>query len=212
MATVLPVSLMAEDIAGAMLRSNGVGVFVNGSPVPASNALFPNDLIETQKGSIARIEATGSSADIVPETVVQFGSEELVLDHGGLSVFTTRGLRVRVGCVTITPVNPSIETAYEVIDREGKVSVHAGKSDVYIDAQSKDLKEIKQPSESKRDVVREGEQKSREEKCGAAPAARLPGIGAMMNSTTAKIVAGVAAGGIICLILCRNEPISPSKP
>ena len=140
----------------------GQGVLVNGNSVPASAAVFDNDLIQTEKASPARIEMTDSSATIDSETVLQFQLEELALDHGSLSVYTTSGLRVRVGCITITPVNPSSETLYEVIDRDGRVTVHASRSDVYIDAKEKQSKDVRSPSRSKRDVVRQGEQKSRE--------------------------------------------------
>jgi len=56
-------------------------------------AVFSDDLIETQKGSITRLESTGSRVDIDADTVVQFEGDELVLDHGSLSVNTTRGLK-----------------------------------------------------------------------------------------------------------------------
>ena len=72
-----------------MLHSNGMGVIVNKNPAPASIALFSNDLIETSKDSIARIESTGSAAEVGPETIVQFQPGELVLDHGSVSVSTT---------------------------------------------------------------------------------------------------------------------------
>ena len=72
MIAILPVSLPADDATAAMLRSNGVGVRVNENPAPASIALFADDLIETQKSAVARIEASGSTADINPETMVQF--------------------------------------------------------------------------------------------------------------------------------------------
>ena len=56
---------------------------------------------------MARIEMIGSSVDVNPETMVQFQGDELALDDGSLSVNTSRGLRIRVGCVTVTPVNLS---------------------------------------------------------------------------------------------------------
>lgn len=214
LAVFLPVSLSAQGTGGAILHSAG-GVVVNNSAVPASMAVFPNDLIETQKGAAARIEATGSSVDIGQETMVQFANDELFLDHGSLSVNTSRGMRVRVGCVTVTPVNPSEWTHYDVIDLDGKVTVHSLKSDVYIDSRSKNPQDVKKPSSSTHDLVRESEQKSREEKCGGAylKADARPGIGAWMNSTTAKIIGGVIVGGVACIGLCRDDdPISPHKP
>lgn len=215
MAVILPVSLAADETAAAMLRSSGSGVLINKNPAPTAIALFPNDLIETPRNAVARIEVSGSTADIHADTMVQFEGDELVLDHGSLSVSTTRGLRVRVGCLTVTPVNLSQWTQYNVMDVDGKVTVNAAKSDVYIESRAKKTQEVKNPSPSTRDIVREGEQKSREEKCGA-PYMRgdnVPGLGALMNSLWAKIVAGSAVGAVVCLGLCRDEdPASPSKP
>jgi hypothetical protein len=93
--------------------------------------------------------------------------------------------------------------------------VSALKSDVYLDARDKNSKEAKNSSQSNREIVREGEQKSRTEKCGVAyiKADRIPGIGAMMNSIYAKVIAGTAVGVIACFGLCPGgDPISPDKP
>jgi hypothetical protein len=154
MTVFLPVSLPAQDVTGAILRANGVGILLNKASAPPSTAIFADDLIETPKGSVARIEITGSPADINSETVVQYEVDELVLDHGSLSVNTSRGLRVRIGCLTVTPVNPAEWTQFEVLDLDGKVTVHALKSDVYIDARSKNPLDVKKPSHSSRDLVR----------------------------------------------------------
>ena len=190
---------------------------INHSTVPAFSGLFAKDLVETQKNATAIIRATGSTASINAETMVEFDVDELALDHGSLSVYTTRGLKVRVGCLTITPVNPADSTTYEVMDVDGKVTVHATQNDVYIDARSKNPQQIKQPEHSNRDLVRQSEQKSRDEKCGGGylnQARAIPGIGAGLNSPWA-IGAGFA--GIVtvaCLgLFCRgDDPISPACP
>jgi hypothetical protein len=210
---ILPVSLMAQDTASAILRSDGT-TLVNDRIAPSSSALFPHDLIQTPKSVGARIETIGSFADINPETLVQFDGDELVLDHGSLSVSTSRGLRVRAGCVTVTPVNLEL-TNYTVTDRDGKVTVSAFKNDVYIDARSKALEPQQNAKHSERAIVREGEQKSRSEKCGAADIKSpdyIDGKGALLNSPWAKI-AGVTVIGLTCLELCRgDDPVSPSRP
>jgi hypothetical protein len=210
--TLLPVSLLGDD-AAAMLRSSGAGVFVNRNPVPASIALFPNDEIETQKNVVARIEASGSAAELSPETMVQFQSDELVLDHGTLAVTTTHGMKVRVGCITVTPVNASDWTDYRVTDVSGKVTVSANKKDVYIEAHSKNIQPAKQPEKSNREIVHESEQKSREEKCAAADV-RAPGINPILNSPEAIIAGAAAVVALTCWALCdmNNNPVSPVKP
>lgn len=210
---ILPVSLMGDETGSAMLRSNG-GVLVNKNPAPASAALFRDDLIETQKNVVARIEAAGSTADINPETMLQFEGDTLVLDHGSLSVNTSRVLRVRVGCVTVTPVNEDW-THYDVTDVDGKVTVSALKNDVYIDSRSAKPQAAKQPTRSDRTIVKEGEQKSREEKCGAAIVQQphYAGIGAILNSPWAVGAGGLAIVAITCFALCQNDnPVSPAKP
>jgi len=196
-----------------MLHSNG-GVLVNRNPAPASLAIFPDALIETPKDAVARIELTGSVADINAETVVQYEDDELVLDHGTVSVNTSRQFRVRVGCITITPVNADW-THYDVTDLDGKVTVSALKSDVYIDARSKSPQDVKKGESKSREIVRESEQKSREEKCGgAAPQPdHLAAYGAIMNSPYVKWPTVAAIGVIACLGLCHgDDPVSPSKP
>jgi hypothetical protein len=212
LAVILPVSLMAQDTASAILRSDGT-TQVNDRIAPNSSALFPHDLIQTPKAVGARIETVGSFADINPETLVQFDGDELVLDHGSLSVSTSRGLRVRVGCVTVTPVNLAL-TNYTVTDRDGKVTVSAFKNDVYIDARSKAL-EQQNAKHSERMMVREGEQKSRSEKCGAADIKSpdyIDGKGALLNSPWAK-AAGIGDVILTCLELCHgDDPVSPSHP
>jgi hypothetical protein len=215
MSLILPVSLLAQDVAGAIVHSSGNGVFVNENPAPASIAIFPNDVVQTQKNVAARIELVGSTAQINPETMVQFEGEELVLDHGSVSVNTSRGERVRVGCITVTPVNSSEWTQYDVIDVSGKVTVSALKSDVYIDERTKNAQSPKESANKQRTIVHEGEQKSREEKCAGAYMQSQPvqGVGAVMNSPYMIWAATGAAGAIACFGLCHDDdPLSPHKP
>ena len=216
MIVILPVSLTAQENAAAMLRSNGAGVLVNRSPAPASAALFSHDLVETQKAGVARIESGGSTAYISPETMVQFEGNELVLDHGSLSVNTSRGLRVRVGCVTVTPVHDAEWTRYDVVDRDGKVTVSSMKNDTYIDAKSRNFQQAKENEHSSRVIVRESERKSREEKCGAGyikAAEQIPALDAILNSPWAVGLGAAGVATILCFALCQNsDPMSPTKP
>jgi hypothetical protein len=203
-----------------MLRNSGSGVLVNNNPAPAAIALYRDDSIETSKEAVARIELTGSSADIGPGTMVEFEGDELVLDHGGLSVDTGRGLRVRVGCLTVVPVNDAIWTHFEVADVNGKVTVTAVKSDVYIDARSgsrKDINGTKNPERSTRSIVRETEQQTRDERCvpGAFDGQGTPPYtGPLLNSVWARAAGGGAIAVLTCWALCfhNSDPVSPSHP
>lgn len=209
----LPLSLAADDTGGAILHSSG-SVLLNKNPAPSTSALRSADLIETQSDAIARIELTGSAADMNPETLVQFNSGELILEHGSLSVNTSRSLKVRVGCVTVTPVRLEW-THYDVSDVDGKVTVAALKNDVYIESRSANAQPAKQSARSDRTIVREGEQKSREEKCGGATLKEsgVAGRGALMSSPYVVWSAAGVIVGVACWALCRgDDSISPDHP
>jgi hypothetical protein len=213
LAVALPVSLMADDSTAAMLRHNG-GTLLNGNPAPPSSAIFPNDTVQTQPQREATINAAGSAVTVEPETLLQFEGDEIILDHGTVLVGTSRGLRVRVGCITVIPATAAW-TQYDVTNVDGKVTVTARKSDVNIESRGSKLQAARSGPNSQRVTVREGEQKTREEKCGATtkPPRYVEAKGAILNSPW---VTGPAAGALIlgtCLILCRgDDPLSPSKP
>jgi hypothetical protein len=220
MVFILPASLMAQDSARAMLHADG-GVWLNGNPAPNSSAIFLHDVIQTQTTTSAKIDTDGSTATVQPETIVQFEEDELVLDHGGLQVNTSRGLRVRVNCMTVIPVNAGTAaplsqdwTRYDVVDVDGKVQVEAYQNDVKIHYRSVTTRGAKQ-GQSLDVLVHQGEKVTREERCGAAarPADVINARGAILNSVWAK-GAGLATIGILtCWALCRgDDPVSPSKP
>jgi hypothetical protein len=211
----LPAVVSAADTPEAILRISGEGVSVNEKPAANSAALFLDDLIQTGQKAAARIESTSSSVDINPDTIVQFVGDELVLDHGVLAVNTSVGLKVRVDCLVVTPVNSADWTRYDVSDVDGELLVSALKSDVYISERSRNPKDVKDSDRYGRAIVHEGEQKSRQDKCGAAmnPPTVTPGVGAILNSPIARIIGGAGIGVLTCWALCRSDdPISPHTP
>jgi ferric-dicitrate binding protein FerR (iron transport regulator) len=213
MIAILPGSLMADDSAAAILHSTG-GVLLNGNLAPPSSAVFPDDLVRTPPNSEATINSGGSTVMVNPDTVVQFEGSELHLDHGTLLVSTSRQLRVRVGCLTVVPLNPAW-TQYDVADIDGRVTVAARSSDVNIDARGTRLTQGEKGGRVQRITVREGEQQTREESCAAAPQAPayVAGKGAILNSPWVKWPAVGAIGVATCWVLCRGDnPISPSGP
>ena len=127
-----------------------------------------------------------------------------------MSVNSSRGVRVRVGCLTVTPVNDALWTRYDVADLNGKVTVSALRSDVYIDEHSKKQREldVKQSRNSGRSMVRETERKTREEKCGGGylnPSDSPAGKGAILNSPWAIATGAAVVGTLTCLGLCHGD-------
>lgn len=215
----LPSACLAADTPSAILKVSGEGVAVNDKAAANAMALYPNDLIRTQKGVAARIEMTGSAVDINPETIVEYDGDELVLEHGGLTVNTSTGLRVRVGCLLVVPVNDTTWTHFDVSDVDGKLTVFAEKSDVYINERSKkEIRDVKETGRSSRTIVHETEKKTREDKCGAGyvkgpTPAVAPVLGPILDSPWAIGIGAGAIGVITCWALCKNDdPISPHAP
>lgn len=210
---ILSTSSFAQNTGMAILRSKSSAALVNGTPAHDWTALFPNDLVEILKNAAARIQSPGSAAEIEEETVLQFAGDELGLEHGSLSIYTSRGMRVRVGCLTVAPVNTSTETLYEVVDRDGRLTVHATRGDVYIDGRSNRQKESPKPSESGRDLVREGERRSRIDKCEAVARKGTPGRPPLLDRDWVRIGGAAAVGYEIYRVLCQDDDaISPHTP
>jgi hypothetical protein len=214
MIVVAPASLMAQtsdrEVRG-LIHSDG-GTWLNGSPAPAISAIFPDSLVQTQEGHNARINVEGSTVLIDSETIMQFQGNELALDHGGLQLDTAREMKVLIGCVTVIPTTYD-RTQYTVTDVDGKVKVVALKNDVKIHLHEA-LTKSKQGASS--DVlVREGEQATRRDRCGAGvrPTEGLNARGAFLDSPWAWGTGLVAAGVVACLGLCHDDdPLSPAKP
>jgi hypothetical protein len=186
---------------------------VNQRAAPASIAVFEGDEIETRPASFARIEFTGSSVYISPESLLQFESGEIILEHGSVIVTSFQQFRVRAGCVVATPVAAE-KTVYVVRDTDNRVNVNAQEKDVKLDSYPGNLKRASQKEWSSQEIVHQGEQKSREEHCGAGdlPHGDLrPGI---LNSPWVVAPASaVVIGGTACILLCFNDdPASPWSP
>lgn len=209
MLVIAPPSL-AQITDRGLIYSDG-GVWLNGSVAPAVTAIFPDSLVQTQAGS-AKIDVDGSTVLIAPETMMQFQGAELALDHGSLKLDTAREMKVLIGCITVSPIT-SDRTQYEVTDINGRVRVVATKNDVKIHLHGS-IQRSKQGASSDI-IVREGEQATRGEHCGAPvqPTQGVDGDGPALDSRLAWRLGLVAAGVIACFGLCHgDDPVSPSKP
>jgi len=212
MVVILPATLSSQNPDAAMLHA-AVGVQLNGNTAPASSAIFPDDLVQTPKNAAAKIDAAGSTAVIAPNTLVQFEGNQLFLEHGTVQVTTSTQMTVRVGCVTAIPVIAGW-TQYDVTDVDGKVTVAAHKSDVNLDTR-KSATPKPEAARSQKVTVRQGEQATRPEKCGAAirPPDYVTGKGAFLNTWEAVTAGLIVTGVITCLGLCHSsDPMSPSDP
>lgn len=195
-----------------MLHHSG-GVLLNGSAAPLSSAIFGGAVIETPPNTAASITLTGTRITINPDTAVEYYGDEVVLEHGSVFVETSLSFRVRAGCLLATPAEAE-PTQYSVDYRETTVRVFAFRNDVNLDSRSSNARTPQATSKSERVSVREGEQKSREDKC-AAGIVKSPVVtpvkDGILNSAWAKWFGIVPVGVLTCIALCRgDDPVSPS--
>ena len=209
----LPQSLLAADTGSAILHTKG-GVWVNGSEAPDATAILPGDLLETKPGSVATLDANGSSVLIQTESLVKFNDNSLTLEHGSVSVGTSKSLSVHVDCIRIVPVSNEW-TKYDVTNVSGTVQVAAQQKDVNIQFATSLRKDTPESAASQSATVHEGEQATR----NAAQACGTPKPGGATSSPNTKwIEIGAGAGGgvlILCLLLCKGKgppQVSPDAP
>src|ERR1700685_1267315 len=102
---LLPASVFAAETNAAMLYTNGAA-WVNGAHVPrSSSAIFSGDLLQTRSDSVANINQPGSSITVHSDTLVQFEGSSVMIEHGGVTVSTSRGIGTTAGDVKVAPAS-----------------------------------------------------------------------------------------------------------
>jgi hypothetical protein len=210
----VPGSLIAADSGTAMLYADGAA-WLNGSHVPKSSAIFAGDLLQTRSDSAANIHAPGSSVTVLGDSMVQFEGASLKVEHGGVSVSTSKGLATTAGEVRVAPAS-NTWTEFNVMDTDGTVRIVARKGDLTV-TDDQGTVTLAQGQETTRDEQSEptGNSKKKEKEkdkkraAGASPAAG----GGLLNSPVAIGVGAAAIVGVTTWVLLQNSnPVSPSQP
>jgi hypothetical protein len=210
---LFPGSLMAADSNAAMLYTNGAA-WINGTHVPrASSAIFFGDLLQTRSDSVANINQPGSSITILADSLVTFEGSSLDIEHGGVTVSTSRSVSTTAGDVKITPAANSW-TEFNVTDLDGKVRISGKKGGRNMN-DGKETVLLAQGQETTRDDSTNDDQdgkkrkKNRKQQGGAVPAAG----GGLLNSPWAIGAGGAAVVGVTTWVLIQSSnPASPAKP
>jgi hypothetical protein len=212
LAVLFPFSMFAADSNAAMLYTNGPA-WINGSHVPRpSLAIFSGDLLQTRSDSMADINQPGSSVRVMADSLVQFQGTSVKIDHGGVSVSTSKSMATVAGDIKVIPVSDTW-TEFNVIDTDGTVRIAARKGDVLI-SDGKETATLAQGQETSRDETTDtssekGHRKGRKRGAGAAPGA----TGGILNSPIAIGVGGAAVLGVTTWAIFKDdEPASPAKP
>lgn len=209
---LFPGAMFAADSNAAMLYSNGP-TWVNGAHVPRdSSAIFSGDLLQTRSDSVANINQPGSTITILSESLVQFEGTSVKLEHGGVTVSTSRGVATTAGDVKVAPATLNW-TEFNVVDVDGTVRILAKKGDLTV-TDGKEVFTLPQGQETSRDETSADNTdntngKHHKRMGGAAPGAE----GGILNSPIAVGVGGAAIVGVAAWVLIHNDnPASPSTP
>jgi hypothetical protein len=213
---IVPQSLLGLEAAGlpagAILHTQGE-VWVNGYEARDSSAVFAGDLLVTKADSTAELTLGGSTVLIAPESVARLRDGLLELEHGSVSVGTSKGFKVGVNCIKVIPVLNEW-TQYVVTDLSGSVQVAAHKDDVNVEHGVGRRKTSTRDESSQQASVHEGQQNNYDESelCGA-PAGPT---GASSSLSPKWIAAGAAGTGVLIWLLLRGSgsqsPMSASQP
>jgi hypothetical protein len=201
---MMPASLFSADTGAAMLYVNGAA-WLNGTHIPNSSAIFAGDMVQTRADGAANIHAPGSSITVLGDSLVKFEGASLSVEHGGVSVSTSKGVATTAGDVRVAPAS-NAWTEFNVIDVDGTVRIAARKGDVTVTDDTGTVT-LAQGQETTRDE--ESDHKKKKRAAGAAPAAG----GGVLNSPIAiGVGAGVIAGVTIWVLTRNDDPISPNVP
>jgi hypothetical protein len=209
---LFPTSMFAADSNAAMLYTNGTA-WINGAHVPrSSTAIFFGDLLQTRSDSMANINSPGSTITVFSDSLVKFEGTSLHIEHGGVTVSTSKGVATTAGDVKVAPASDAW-TEFNVIDVDGTVRIAARKGDLTVsdDAGTVTLAQGQETTrdESSDQSDKKDKKKSKKRGVGAAPGAE----GGVLNSPVAIGIGAAAIGGVAAWVLLHNdEPASPSKP
>jgi hypothetical protein len=212
LALLFPVSMFAADSSAAMLYTNGTA-WVNGAHVPrSSSAIFSGDMLQTRSDSVANINAPGSSITVLSDSLVEFQGSALKIEHGGVTVSTSKGVATTAGDVMVAPASNSW-TEFNVTDVDGTVRIAARKGDLTVN-DGRSTVTLAQGQETTRDETsdqpdKDGKKKNKKRASGAAPAAG----GGVLNSPVAVGIGAAAIVGVTAWVLIKSDqPASPSAP
>jgi len=211
---IFPAALFATDQPAAMLYSHGTSL-LNGDSVARSSAIFSGDLVQTNADSAANINASGSIVMVRNDSLFKYQGNSVELEHGGVTVSTSKLLSTRAGDVTVSPA-AGVWTEFEVRDVDGRVQIVARKGDLTIsDATGistlpQGQQTTRQESQTQDDSQAQNDNKGkkRKEPAGPAPAA----TGGILDSPW---VIGIGGGAVLAatawILIQSDNPASPSR-
>ena len=213
---MVPASLFAADQPAAMLYSHGTAL-LNGNSIPRSSVIFSGDLVQTNADSVANINTTGSTVLVLNDTLVQYQDNSVNLEHGGVTISTSKLLATRAGAVTVSPA-AGVWTEFEVRDVDGRVQIASLKGNLTIsdDTGTTTLAQgqqtTREESQSQDDSQSQKDNNKKKKGGAAAPAPAAAAGGILSSPVAVGIGGGAILGATIWVLIQGGSPVSPAIP
>lgn len=205
----VPASLTAADAPAGMAHLFG-SAWLNGTPMEQSSPIFSGDLLQTDSASALKISSSGSSVTVFSDSVVKFEGATVQLDRGSMKLASSKGMAVRAGAITATPIATSW-TEFKLAHVNGEVHVFALKGDLRVNngSETRNLSEGQETTQKDSDDAQSKEQ----------PKSPVPAAKKKSKKKTILILAsaGAAAATGTVLVVAANgsgtpRVISPVTP
>ena len=208
---ILPGALFAADRPAAMLYSHGTAL-LNGHSIARSSAIFFGDQVQTNADSAANINASGSIVLVLNDSLVEYQDDAVQLEHGGISVSTSKLLATRAGDITVSPA-ASVWTEFEVRDVDGRVLIAARKGDLTISDETGTTTLAQGEQTTREDSADSEKDKKKKRKRKGAAAAPAAAEGGVFNSPIAVGIGGAAilGGALWVFVQGGEQPASPTR-
>ena len=194
-----------------MLYSHGTAL-LNGHSIARSSAIFFGDQVQTNADSAANINASGSIVLVLNDSLVEYQDDAVQLEHGGISVSTSKLLATRAGDITVSPA-ASVWTEFEVRDVDGRVLIAARKGDLTISDETGTTTLAQGEQTTREDSADSEKDKKKKKKRKGAAAAPAAAEGGVFNSPIAVGIGGAAilGGAIWVFVQGGEQPASPTR-
>jgi hypothetical protein len=129
MIALLPASAVAA--AGAAMAHPYGAAWLNGVSVEHASTIFPGDLVQTNPGSVLKIEAIGSSVTVLSDSLITFDGDSAAIKRGSAKLKTSSSMSAHAGIVTVRPASSEL-TEFQVTRATDTVQIVALKGDLHI--------------------------------------------------------------------------------
>ena len=206
----MPVSVFADGLSGAVAHPYGAA-WLNGAAMNRASAIFPGDSVQTNLGSVLKINASDTSITVLPDSFIKFHGDSMDVLQGGARLATSTKMSIRAGKVSVIPSANAL-TEFEVTHAAGVVKIVALKGDLKLSngTETTTISQGQQATQNDADQNGNKDDKQKKKKEGGA----IPAASAFSISDALAVAAigGMLGYLIYAAVSYGPSAISPAEP